>query len=281
SLIENYLGFPKGVSGEDLARRARAQATRFGAEVLVPASVTGVTRNDPFKIVHLADGSDVTTKAIIVASGVEYRRLSADGLDDLTGMGVYYGTSQIEGAKHRNEPIFVVGGGNSAGQAALFLSQFTDSVTIVIRSDDLSATMSQYLIDNIDANDSVDVLPHSQVVSVEGDGHLQHLTLSDRKTSEERRVEVGALFIFIGQAAHTDWLANMVELDDSGFVLTGPDLGTIKGWTADREPLPLETSIPGIFASGDVRHGSIRRVAGAVGEGATAVRFVHVHLASL
>jgi thioredoxin reductase (NADPH) len=281
SLIENYLGFPKGLSGEDLARRATSQAVRFGAEILVPATATGLTRNDPFKTLHLADGNDITTKALVVASGVQYRRLSAEGLDDLTGAGVYYGTSQIEGAKHQDQPMYVVGGGNSAGQASLFLSRFTDSVTILIRRDDLAETMSQYLIDNIDANERVSVKTHTRITQVEGDGHLEKITIEDTKSDTTTTVDAGALFIFVGQTARTDWLDGNVALDDQGFVLTGPDVGTDKGWTAHRDRLPLETNVPGIFAAGDVRHGAIRRVAGAVGEGATAIRFVHQHLAAL
>ncbi|MDF2730102.1 MAG: response regulator receiver protein, partial [Acidimicrobiia bacterium] len=281
SLIENYLGFPKGLSGGDLARRATAQAERLGAEILVPGTVTQLTRNDPFIVVHLADGTTVTCKAMVVASGVSYRTLTADGLEPLLGAGVYYGTSNIEAANHKDQPMFVVGGGNSAGQAALFLSRFTDSVTIMIRDDDLTATMSKYLIDNIEANPAVQVRPNTQVVSATGDTHLTGLVLRDRKTEKEDAVEAGAIFIFIGQTAHTDWLADVVQLDERGFILTGEDLGPLKGWNVERDPLPLETSVPGIFAAGDVRHGSIKRVAGAVGEGATAIRFVHSHLAGL
>jgi thioredoxin reductase (NADPH) len=281
SLIENYLGFPKGLSGSDLARRATAQAQRLGAEILVPGTVTHLTRNDPYFAVHLADGKSVTCKAMVIASGVSYRKLTAEGLEPLIGAGVYYGTSNIEAASHRDQPMFVVGGGNSAGQAALFLSRFTDSVTIIIRDSDLETTMSQYLIDNIEANPAVQVRPRAQVVSAIGDTHLEALVLRDRETSEEERVEAGALFIFIGQTAHTEWLSDVVQLDERGFVLTGTDLGELIGWNRERDPLPLETSVPGMFAAGDVRHGSIKRVAGAVGEGATAIRFVHNHLASL
>jgi thioredoxin reductase (NADPH) len=281
SLIENYLGFPRGISGADLARRAAAQATRFGAEILVPARVARVERKDPYRIVHLDDGSEITAKALVVTSGVDYRKLKAEGLDDLVGAGVYYGTSRIEAENHRGEDIYVVGGGNSAGQASLFLTRFTDSVTIVIRSEDLSQTMSQYLIDNLEANEAISVLPRTGIVSASGDTHLRTLTLRDLDTEEEREVAAGALFIFIGQRAHTEWLDGMVQLDDSGFILTGTDLGNLTDWNVDREPLPLEGSVPGVFAAGDVRHGSIRRVAGATGEGATAIRFVHQHLASL
>jgi thioredoxin reductase (NADPH) len=243
--------------------------------------VTHLTRSDPFTVVHLADGIDITCKAMVIASGVSYRKLTAEGLEPLIGAGVYYGTSNIEAANHRDQPMYVVGGGNSAGQASLFLSRFTDSVTILIRDDDLSSTMSQYLIDNIDANPAVNVRPNSQVLAARGNTHLTELVIRDRKTQEEEEVRAGALFIFIGQTAHTEWLADVVQLDERGFILTGEDLGPLKGWTVDRDPLPLETSVPGIFAAGDVRHGSIKRVAGAVGEGATAIRFIHNHLAAL
>ena len=281
SLIENYLGFPRGISGADLARRAYSQAARLGAEILVPATVERIERKDPYKIVHFGDESTVAAKAMIVTSGVEYRRLSAKGLDEFSGAGVYYGTSNIEAANHRGQPMFVVGGGNSAGQAALFLTRFTDSVTIVIRSSDLTGTMSRYLIDNIDATDAVSVLPRSQVTEAKGDTHLRSIVLRDQDTEEERELEAGALFIFIGQRAHTDWLEGLVQLDERGFILSGSDLGPLEGWNVDRDPLPLETSVPGIFVAGDVRHGSIRRVAGATGEGSTAIRFVHQHLADL
>ena len=281
SLIENYLGFPRGISGADLARRAATQATRFGAEILVPARVAKVERKDPFRIVHLEDGSSLTAKALVVTSGVEYRKLSAEGLDDLVGAGVYYGTSRIEAENHRGEQIYVVGGGNSAGQAAMFLTRFTDSITIVIRSEDLSATMSQYLIDNIEAQDAITVMPKSAIVAAHGETHLQSLTFENVDTKEQVEREAGALFIFIGQRAQTDWLSGLVQLDDSGFIVTGNDLSPPADWNVERDPLPLEASVPGIFAAGDVRHGSIRRVAGATGEGATAIRFVHQHLASL
>jgi len=281
TLIENYLGFPKGISGADLARRAYSQAMRLGAEVLVPAKVERVERKDPYKILHMADGSMLTTKALVVTSGVAYRRLSAGGLDELSGAGVYYGTSNIEANYHRGQPMYVVGGGNSAGQAALFLTRFTDSVTIVIRRSDLSETMSQYLIDNIEANDSVGVMPKSLVVEAKGSDHLESIVFKNLDSEGSTEVEAGALFIFIGQKAHTDWLDGVVQLDDGGFVLSGTDIEHLKGWNVDRDPMPLETSVPGIFVAGDVRHGSTRRVAEATGEGSTAIRFVHQHLSSL
>ncbi|MCZ6661561.1 MAG: FAD-dependent oxidoreductase [Actinobacteria bacterium] len=279
--IENYLGFPKGISGADLTRRAVSQATRLGAEILVPASVERIERRDPFRIIHLKDGSSITAKAVIVASGITYRRLPATGVDELSGTGVYYGTSQIDGVRHKGESVYVVGGGNSAGQAALFLTRFTDDVTIVIRRDDLGATMSQYLIDAIEASPSVKVRANARIVEVIGEGHLSSLRFADTTTSVETEVSAGALFIFIGQGARTDWIAGLVELDDRGFIMTGSDLGPLKDWNVDRDPFPFETSVPGVFSAGDVRHGSIRRVAGATGEGATAVRFVHKHLADL
>jgi len=281
SLIENYLGFPRGISGADLARRASAQATRFGAEILVPAHVERIERKDPYRIVYLDDGTTVTAKAMVVTSGVEYRRLKAEGLDDFVGAGVYYGTSRIEAENHRNQPMYVVGGGNSAGQAALFLTRFTDDVTIIIRSTDLIETMSAYLIENLEANESITLRPRSAVAAAFGDTHLQFLELEDLDSGVKEKVEAAALFIFIGQRAQTEWLGDLVQLDERGFVLTGNDLGPLKGWNVDRDPFPLESSVPGVFVAGDVRHGSIRRVAGATGEGATAIRFVHRHLASL
>lgn len=281
SLIENYLGFPKGISGADLARRAAAQATRFGAEILVPARVQRVERKDPFFIVHLNDEATITSKALIVTSGVDYRRLKAEGADDLAGAGVYYGTSRIEADYHRDQPMYVVGGGNSAGQAALFLTRFTDDVTIVIRGEDLTSSMSAYLIDNLEANPSVSLLPRTLIAEAKGTTHLEALVLEDRDTGERREVPAGALFIFIGQRAQTEWLQGLVQLDERGFVRTGKDLEPLDSWNVERDPLPLEASVPGVFVAGDVRHGSIRRVAGATGEGATAIRFVHQHLASL
>ena len=281
SRIENYLGFPKGISGADLTRRAVAQATRLGAEILVPASVERIERRDPFRTIHLKDGSSITAKAVIVASGITYRRLPATGVDELSGTGVYYGTSQIDGVRHKGESVYVVGGGNSAGQAALSLTRFTDDVTIVIRRDDLGATMSQYLIDAIEASPSVKVRANARIVEVIGEGHLSSLRFADTTTSVETEVSAGALFIFIGQGARTDWIAGLVELDDRGFIMTGSDLGPLKDWNVDRDPFPFESSVSGVFSAGDVRHGSIRRVAGATGEGATAVRFVHKHLADL
>ncbi len=279
SRIENYLGFPKGLSGADLARRAVTQATRFGTEILVPAEVASVTRKDPFRLLRLTDGSEITTKALLVASGVSYRKLDRPGMTELSGVGVYYGTSQFEASNHAGEPMFVIGGGNSAGQAAMFLSRFTDNVTVVIRGESLAASMSQYLIDALDSNEAVTIQTQSQLLAAEGEDHLE--TLRFDVDGEEQTVKAGAVFVFIGQEPHTAWIADLVATDDRGFVLTGRDITSLKGWNAERDPLPLEASVPGIFAAGDVRHGSLKRVATSTGEGASAVRFVHEHLASL
>lgn len=279
SRIENYLGFPKGLSGAELARRAVTQARRFGTEILVPASVEKVIRNDPVHTIHLSDGSEITTKALLVSSGVSYRKLNRPGLEELSGAGVYYGTSQFEANQHRDEPMFVVGSGNSAGQGALFVAGFTDSVTILIRGDDLTASMSQYLIDLLDADQSIVVRPRTQLIEARGEDRLETILLDAEGTEEE--VKAGAVFIFIGQEPRTDWIADVVETDERGFILTGSDITSLQGWTADRDPLPMETSVPGIFAAGDVRHGSTKRVATSTGEGATAVRFIHEHLADL
>ena len=218
SLIENYLGFPKGISGADLARRASSQAVRFGAELLVPATVDSVTLKYPYKVLRLSDGSEIACKALVVASGVSYRKLNADGIEDLVGAGVYYGTSTFEAASHRDQPMYVVGGGNSAGQAALFLTRFSDNVTILIRRSQLSETMSQYLIDNLNANDAISIRPRSQIAGVSGDTHLRELHMRDLDTEKVESVEAAALFIFIGQKAQTQWLSDVVELDDRGFV---------------------------------------------------------------
>jgi thioredoxin reductase (NADPH) len=281
SRIENYLGFPKGISGADLARRAVTQAERFGVELLVPASVERVERKDPFRIVHLSDGSEVTTRSLIITSGVSYRQLAAEGIDEYTGRGVYYGTSRVEAMLHRDEPVFVIGGGNSAGQAALFLTGFTGRVSIVIRSDSLASTMSQYLISAIESSDAVSLIPGTQVATVSGSDRLETVRLRAIETGEENEHQAGAIFIFIGQKARTEWVAELVELNQRGFIVTGSDLSAPKGWNVDREPLPFETSVPGVFAAGDVRQGSIQRVAGAVGEGSATVRNVHRHLEDL
>jgi thioredoxin reductase (NADPH) len=271
SRIENYLGFPVGLSGGDLTLRAREQAVRFGAEILVPAEAVSVRRADPYTVVRLDNGSEVSAATLLVATGVEYRTLQVPGAADLTGIGVYYGAGRAEGVDHEGGRVFVVGGGNSAGQAAVFLAEFAASVTLVVRGEDLAATMSRYLIDRLAASEKVTVEYRTEVAGALGTRRLEGLRL--RTGTAEREVAADALFVFIGQTARSAWLDGVVRLDDGGFVLTGGDLGPSPDWPLPVPPLPLETSVPGVFAAGDVRHGSGNRIAAAVGEGAMAVRF--------
>jgi thioredoxin reductase (NADPH) len=277
SRIENYLGFPVGLSGADLTLRAREQAIRFGAELLVPAEVVGVRRVDPYTVVRLDDGSEVSASTLLVATGVKYRTLDVPGAADLAGVGVYYGAGRAEGVDHAGGRVYVVGGGNSAGQAALFLSQFAASVTILIRGEGLAATMSRYLIDRLEASEKITIENHTEVAGAMGTRRLEGLRL--RSGTDEREVAADALFVFIGQSPRTSWLDGVVRRDDHGFLLTGLDLGPPPAdWPTASQPLPLETSVPGVFAAGDVRHGSGNRIAAAVGEGAMAVRFAHQRL---
>ncbi|UOY03596.1 FAD-dependent oxidoreductase [Blastococcus sp. PRF04-17] len=278
SRIENYLGFPVGLSGADLTLRAREQAIRFGAEILVPAEVAGLRREDPYTVVRLTDGTEVSASTLLIASGVNYRTLDVPGAAELTGVGVYYGAGRAEGVDHAGGRVFVVGGGNSAGQAALFLSQFAADVTLLVRSGDLVSTMSKYLIDRIEAAETITVEYRTEVAGAMGSRRLERLRL--RTGTDEREVPADALFVFVGQAPRTSWLDGVVRRDDRGFVLTGNDLGLPPpDWPLAVPPLPLETSVPGVFAAGDVRHGSVKRIASAVGEGAMAVRFAHERLA--
>lgn len=282
SRIENYLGFPSGLSGAELTRRALAQAKRLGAEVLTPRAATGLERRDPFRIVVLDDGTRLTAKAVLITTGVSYRMLEIPGSEELLGAGIYYGTSRVEALTHADEDVFVVGGGNSAGQAALYLAGFARHVTILIRRPDLTDTMSRYLIDRIDASEQISVRPHSRVAGAEGDGHLERLVIEDVESGEQEAVAAGALFVFIGQRPRTEWLDGLVLTDEKGFILSGVDMNAPpSGWPLERRPLPLETSLPGVFVAGDVRSGSVKRVASAVGEGGIAVRFIHQHLSSL
>jgi thioredoxin reductase (NADPH) len=278
SKIENYLGFPVGLSGADLTLRAREQAIRFGAEILVPAEVAGVRREDPYTVVQLKDGTEVSASALLIASGVNYRTLDVPGAAALTGVGVYYGAGRAEGVDHAGGRVFVVGGGNSAGQAAVFLSQFAASVTLLVRGTELTSTMSRYLIDRLDASEKITTEYGTEVAGAVGTRTLEGLRL--RSGTEEREVPADALFVFVGQAPRTSWLQGVIRRDDRGFVLTGADLGQPPpDWPLEVPPLPLETSVPGVFAAGDVRHGSVKRIASAVGEGAMAVRFTHERLA--
>jgi thioredoxin reductase (NADPH) len=280
--IENYLGFPVGLSGADLARRAVTQAQRFGAEILVPLEAARVNRKDPYRVITLSNGSEVSCHALVITTGVSYRKLDVPGVQELTGAGVYYGASRIEAHTHRDEDVFIVGGGNSAGQAAMYLAGFARTVTLLVRSPSLKESMSQYLIDGLEGTDNIDLGYQTGIKEVKGSDRLEALTLDKLETAEEETVPGSALFIFIGQAPRTDWVSDLVERDSQGFILSGAELGPHpKGWQLERAPFPLETSVPGVFAAGDVRSGSTKRIASATGEGAMAVRFVHEHLAGL
>jgi thioredoxin reductase (NADPH) len=285
SRIDNYLGFPAGLSGADLARRALAQASRLGAEVLTPQEVVGVTVADPYKVVRLADGSELRCQALIVATGVEYRKLDLPDADRLTGSGIYYGGATTEASFYRGERVAVLGGGNSAGQAAVYLARFAEHVTVLIRGGSLAAGMSAYLVDQIGAASNITVRVNVNVVALHGEETLAGVDLADRADGSQETLPVAAMFVFIGQAPRTDWLGDLVERDKAGFVLTGVDLAPAgdhpPGWPLLRQPFLLETNVPGIFSAGDVRSSSVKRIASAVGEGAMAVRFVHQHLADL
>ena len=286
SRIENYLGFPAGLSGGELSRRAVAQAQKFGAELLTPAAVESLTVDGPYRRLKLGDGSEISCHALLIATGVSYRKLDAPGVDELAGRGVYYGAAATEGTAYSGEDVYVVGGGNSAGQAAMFFSQYARSVHILVRGDGLAATMSRYLIDQIGNTANISVRSHTEVAGAVGTEHLERLLLRDNRTGECREVPAAGLFVFIGAAPGTEWLDGLVARDRYGFILTGPDLprdakGRVAGWPLDRDPYLLEASVPGIFVAGDVRASSIKRVASSVGEGSIAVQFVHRYLGEL
>jgi thioredoxin reductase (NADPH) len=277
--IENYLGFPKGISGVDLARRASAQAIRFGAEIITAGEVTKVRVEEPTKVAALADGTELKSKAMIVASGMTVRRLNAPGVERLTGLGLYYGASVSEAPLYQGTTVAVIGGANSAGQASIMLSRFVDRVLLVARKPSIAMTMSQYLVDQIEQNDRIEVLAGSVVEEVLGERRVEGLRLARDEGIVER--ETAGVFVFIGAVPHTSFLDGVVALNDQGFVLTGPDLGEYAQpprWTLERDPYLMETSVPGIFAAGDVRHGTVRRVATAVGHGAVTVSMVHQYL---
>ena len=280
--IENYLGFPRGLSGADLTARAMAQVSRFGAEMVLARDVVGFEPRGPARAVLLGGAGEIEARAVIVASGVAYRRLEADGVDALTGRGVYYGANAGDAAQCEGDEVYVVGAANSAGQAALNLSRFAKRVVLVVRGGDLGASMSSYLVSRIEASPSIDVRLRSQVVAARGDGHLESLTLADRDSGATEEVPTSWLFVFIGAAPRTDWLGPDVARDDHGFVLTGPErLAGLGPWPLTRPPYALETSVPGVFAAGDVRLDSMKRVASAVGEGSMAVQLVHRYLATV
>jgi len=285
SRIENYLGFPTGLSGGDLARRAVVQAQRFGVEILSPQEAVGVRIEDPYRFIKLSDGSEISCHALMVATGVQWRRLDAPGIDLLQGAGVYYGGGATEALSCKGEIVYVIGGANSAGQAAMNFAKYADRVVIVVRSASLSSTMSQYLIDQIKETPNIQIWPNASVAEVHGDSHLEEISFLCSDTGKIERVPATSMFIFIGALPRTDWLAGIVERDDRGFILTGPDLiregQRPKGWALDRDPFLLETNIPGLFAVGDVRRGSVKRVASGVGEGSVAVQFIHQYLSKV
>jgi thioredoxin reductase (NADPH) len=285
SRIENYLGFPSGLSGGDLARRAVAQAKRFGVEILSPQQITGLVVEGPSKTVKLATGSDIGCKALLIATGVSYRKLNVPGADRLQGSGVYYGSAMTEAQECKGEDVYIVGGANSAGQAAMYFSKYARQVVMLVRGPSLSATMSQYLIDQIKKTPNIKVETHCQVTEVHGDTHLEAVSIHCAETGGTTKAPTNLLSIFIGAEPNTDWLSGVVERDERGFILTGADLlrdGKMpKGWQLERNPYWVESSVPGVFAAGDVRHGSVKRVASGVGEGSIAVQFTHQYLSEV
>ena len=282
SRIENYLGFPDGVSGAQLTDRARRQATKFGAEILTAREVTGLEANGSARVVHFADGSAVAAHAVILATGVSYRQLQAPGTPDLTGCGVYYGSALTEAASCQGHDVYIVGGANSAGQAAMYLARGAKSVTLLVRGPSLAASMSYYLIQQINEAENISVRTGTVVDAAHGSDHLEQLTLRDTETGATELVDAQWMFVFIGAAPLTDWLDGAVLRDERGFILAGPDLSADgkppAGWELDRSPYHLETNIPGVFVAGDARAESAKRVASAVGEGAMAVMLVHRYL---
>jgi thioredoxin reductase (NADPH) len=281
SAIENYLGFPKGLSGSDLAQRALAQVSRFGAELVLAREVVGLEQRGTVRAVLLAGGAEVEARSVVVSTGVSYRRLEADGVERLQGKGIYYGATAAEAAQTAGDMVYIVGGANSAGQAALNFARHAKQVTLVVRGSDLLATMSTYLVDRITSAANITVRCATEVGAAEGDAHLERLTLVERGSGQREEVEASWLFVFIGASPRTDWLGEVAR-DPHGFVLTGPEVATSDApWSLARAPFALETSMPGVFAAGDVRQESMKRVASAVGEGAMSIYLVHRYLATV
>jgi thioredoxin reductase (NADPH) len=285
SKIENYLGFPGGVTGADLARRAATQARRFGAEIITAQEAVEIRREDPYRKVALSDGSELAAYALLIAPGMEVRRLPGEGIEPLLGAGVYYGAALSEAATYRGADVVVVGGANSAGQGAMFFSRYARKVTVLVRGPDLAAGMSTYLVDRIRETPNVEVLLNTGVVGARGNGRLEAVRVADRATGAERELAASAMFIFIGTAPRTGLCGELVMRDAQGFVLTGRDVMTDghrpPGWTPARDPYLFETNVPGVFCAGDARHGSGKRVAAAVGEGSATVSMVHQYLQSV
>lgn len=279
SRIENYLGFPKGISGADLARRAIAQATRLGAELITAAEVAAVRSDETVKTLVMTDGTELKCRALLIASGMTVRRLDVPGYSRFEGAGVYYGAAATEASTYRDRHVYVIGGANSAGQAAVMFSKTSSKVTMIVRSNDLRLKMSQYLVDQIAAIENIEVLLSQRVVEVAGSEHVEEIQLENVDTGEVETREASALFVFVGAVPHSAYLEDTVAMNDRGFIYTGSDVTTFTSdWSLSRDPFPLETSAPGVFASGDVREGAVRRVASAVGEGSVAVTMVHQYL---
>jgi len=279
--IENYLGFPRGLTGSDLAARAVAQASRFGAEMVLARGVVGLESRGPVHAVLLEGSGEIEARAVIIATGVSYRSLDVAGLGDLTGRGVYYGATASEASQCQGDEVYIVGAANSAGQAALNLARYAKRVVLLARGETLTTSMSRYLIDKISATPNIEVRCRTQVGGCGGDGHLESLTLVERDSGRVEEVQASWLFVFVGASPRTEWLGDSLVRDDKGFVMTGPDLVATDRWPLPRPPLALETSLPGVFAAGDVRLDSMKRVASAVGEGAMSVYLVHRYLATV
>lgn len=275
SKIENYMGFPTGLSGTDLANRAVLQAQKFGAQFTTPAEVVGLEFENSYNVLRLASGESVSSKCVLIATGVSYRKLDVEGCERFEGSGVYYSATTVEAQLCRDSVIVIVGGANSAGQAAVFLSEYAKKVLLLIRGDDLSNSMSQYLVRRLEQTHNIELLINSEISKMNGDDSLRSVEIRNNKTNQTQTEETAAVFIFIGAIPHTDWLPAQIDKDDKGFVKTGPQVADSDSWSAGRQPFLLETSRPGIFAAGDVRLGSIKRVASAVGEGSMTVQFVH------
>jgi thioredoxin reductase (NADPH) len=283
--IENYLGFPSGVSGAELMERAVIQADKFGARSSVPTEATGLEEREGRHVVRLGEGTVVSGRTVLIATGVRYRRLGVPRIEEFEGVSVHYAATQVEAKMCRAEPVAVVGGGNSAGQASLFLARTAARVHLLVRDADLRRDMSRYLVDQIERHDRIDVRLDTRVRELEGDGSLRAVVVEDGSTGGRDRLEAHALFVFIGAEPHTGWLGDQVALDERGYVRTGPEAAAAApdapGRGIGRPPYQLETSRPGVFAAGDIRSGSTKRVAAAVGEGAAAVRFIHAYLAEI